>query len=642
MLLVGAVLVLVTGSAALAQPGPRPGAGPGRRPAPPPPPRRPAAPAPAPAAAFSLQAVRSLDGSGNNVAHALWGEAGEDFLRTAPVGYADGVSGMASGPSARAISNLIFNDLGQNVFSENDISQWGWAWGQFVDHDLDLEDETPAESASIPFDAGDPFEQFTNDLGELDFFRTPAASGTGTSKTNPRQQADTISSYLDGSQVYGSTQSRLDWLTAADGYDLFLPGGYLPHASAKANAPAMDLMGALAGNPGDAIVAGDVRANENLGLTSIQTLFAREHNRIADSLPASLPAATRFQVARRVVGAEIQWITYEQFLPTLGVRLPAYRGYDPNVDATVSNEFATVGFRAHSMVHGEFEPTVATGTFSDAQLAAFAAAGMEIERNADSTVTIVVPLDLAFGNPDLLEQIGLGPILASLSEREYRNDEQIDNSLRSVLFRIPKPTTSDPGACNEPAPSAECFSDVSDLGADDVQRGRDHGMPTYNGLRAAYGLPVARSFTDVTGESTESLPAGMTCSDPRILAFTSLKDEDGNAVAVGNQDDAVSAVRASTLAARLKCLYGGVDRLDAFVGMVSEPHVRGTEFGPLQLAIWRKQFAATRDGDRFFYANDPELEQIYRTFGIDYRVTLNELMRLDAGVSIEGNVFKAS
>ena len=42
--------------------------------------------------------------------------------------------------------------------------------------------------------------------------------------------------------------------------------------------------------------------------------------------------------------------------------------------------------------------------------------------------------------------------------------------------------------------------------------------------------------------------------------------------------------------------------------MVAEPHVPGTEFGELQLAIWKQQFQALRDGDRFFYANDPALQ----------------------------------
>ena len=102
-----------------------------------------------------------------------------------------------------------------------------------------------------------------------------------------------------------------------------------------------------------------MRANENTGLTSIQTLFAREHNRIADALPGKLSPESRFQIARRVVGAEIQYITYKEFLPAMGVPLAPYSGYKPSVNPSVANEFATVGFRAHSMVHGEFEPTVA-------------------------------------------------------------------------------------------------------------------------------------------------------------------------------------------------------------------------------------------------------------------------------------------
>jgi Animal haem peroxidase len=588
----------------------------------------------------ALQVLRSLDGSGNNADHPDWGQAGTQYARVAPPNYADGVGSMVGGPPPRRISNRIFNDLGQNIFSENNISQWGWAWGQFIDHDMDLRDETPGEAAPIPFDQKDPLERFTDDVGQIDFFRTPAAPGTGADGV-PRQQINTISSFIDASQVYGTDQSRLDWLTARNGFDLMLPGNYLPKVTDKAGAPPMDLMGQLVGNPNDAIVAGDVRANENFALTSIQTLFAREHNRIADSLPAPLAPALKFQIARRIVGAEIEYITYTQFLPALGVHLDAYQGYDKSVNPSVSNEFATVGFRAHSMVHGEFEPTVPAGTYSQSQLQAFHDAGITLENNSDGTITLVIPLTVAFGNPDLVQQIGLGPALQSLDEREYKNDEQIDDSLRSTLFEVPKPGVTDPTVCGEPVVNPSCFSDVSDLGADDIQRGRDHGMPSYNDLRQAYGLPRVRRFTDITGESTDSLPKGMTCDDPRILAFTSLTDENGNPVPIGDPDNATSGVRASTLAARLRCLYRNVNNLDAFVGMVSEQHVGGTEFGQLQLAIWKQQFTALRDGDRFFYANDPALPLIKRLFGIDYQHSLGDLVTLDTGASVPDNVFVA-
>jgi hypothetical protein len=200
-------------------------------------------------------------------------------------------------------------------------------------------------------------------------------------------------------------------------------------------------MGPLVGHKAEAVVAGDVRANENIALTATHTLFGREHNRIVSLLPATLSAEERFQIARRIVGAEQQYITYTQFLPALGIHLARYRGYNPNVNPTLTNEFATVGYRVHSMVHGELEPTVPKGTYVPAKLEAFEHEGVEVER-AGKNVTLVIPLELAFGNPGLVQAVGLGPLLKGLgNERQYKNDEQIDESMRSVLFQIPKPGT---------------------------------------------------------------------------------------------------------------------------------------------------------------------------------------------------------
>src|SRR4051812_39042358 len=60
---------------------------------------------------------RSLSGAGNNNANAAWGQAGTNYKRLAPAHYADGVGSMTSEPNARYISNRIFNDNGQNLFS---------------------------------------------------------------------------------------------------------------------------------------------------------------------------------------------------------------------------------------------------------------------------------------------------------------------------------------------------------------------------------------------------------------------------------------------------------------------------------------------------------------------------------------------
>jgi hypothetical protein len=465
--------------------------------------------------------------------------------------------------------------------------------------------------------------------------------------------------YLPRRDARGAlTASRLDWLRegsvdgnpANNSATLLLPGGYLPRRDARgapAAAPPVDLMGALVGTPDNAAVAGDVRANENIALTAIQTLFAREHNRIVASLPASLSQEDRFQIARRVVGAEEEFVTYNEFLPSLGVKLPLYLGYSPLVNATLGNEFATVGYRAHSMVHGEFDMTVPAGTYSAAQLDAFRAQGIPVEV-LGATVQLAVPLSVAFGNPDLLQSIGIDTTLSSLGqESQYRNDEQIDNSMRSVLFQVSKPGTPDPSVCGTPAINPACFAGVADLGAIDVARARDHGMPTYNQIRRAFGLPAKSSFTAITGEATDAFPSdplidpANPINDPNILDFTAIFDKNGLPVPIGSVEGTVTGIRRTTLAARLKAIYGTVDNVDAFVGMLSEAHVPGTEFGALQLAIWKQQFQSLRDGDRFFYLNDPQLDLIRSRYGITYRHTLAELIRMNTGATVANYVFHA-
>lgn len=180
---------------------------------------------------------------------------------------------------------------------------------------------------------------------------------------------------------------------------------------------------------------------------------------------------------------------------------------------------------------------------------------------------------------------------------------------------------------------------------------RGAGAIMARGRGRAGGTKAVRSFSQITGESTDQFPTNDPkidptdpIDDPNSLDFLQLRDAQGNIIPLGSaaaQEDAVTGVRRTTLAARLKGIYGTVDKVDAFVGMVSEKHVPGTEFGPLQLAIWKKQFAALRDGDRLFYLNDPVLDTIRQSYGIDYRHSLAELIKLDAGQTVQANVFKA-
>jgi hypothetical protein len=603
---------------------------------------------------------RALDGSGNNLAHPRWGQAGTPYRWVVEPGYRDGIKAMRDSPGARYVSDRIFNDGGQNLFSERGVSAWVWLWGQFMDHTIGRA-QGGGENAPIPFNPADPLEGFRNDFGVIGFHRDTPAPGTGASRSNPRQQTNAVSSYIDGSSIYGTTNDRLDWLRDGPGDGdpthrrarlLTTPDGYLPRASARGNAstaPAMDVDGTLLGHPADRVEAGDVRANENMALTALHTLFTREHNRIVAALGSSgLGEEKKFQIARRVVGAEQQYITYTQFLPAVGVRLPEYSGYKKDVDATLGNEFAAFAYRAHSMIHGDLELHADATRYTTEQIRRLLDMHVTVapDPHNPSRIVLTVPLNVAFFNPSLVPLIGLGPILATLGdEPQYKNDEQIDNALRSALFEVPGPGVADPGACFTDPATPGCFHGVVDLGAIDIARGRDHGMATYNQIRHAFGLEPKRSFTAITGESTEELPRGLRIDDPRILDFVALFDAAGHPLPLGTQEGAVTGIRRTTLAARLKAIYKTVDRIDPFVAMLPEKHLANTELGSLQHAIWKQQFQALRDGDRFFYRNDPQLPIIERTYGITYRHTLTELIRLNTDIpsaDLPANVFFSS
>lgn len=597
--------------------------------------------------------VQSLNGINNNPFVTNAGATGIRYLRIGPARYADGLSQMVAGPDARRTSNRIFNDTNANVFSERGVTQWGNVWGQFIDHNVGLRDEN-GTTANLPFNSADPLESFTNTLGVIPFKRSAAAPGTGVSNT--RQHINTETSFIDAEAVYGSTDVRLDWMRTGtvDGNPdnnsatLMMPNNYLARATARGNAataPTMAVDGRLLSNPGSAVVAGDVRANEQAALTAVQTLFAREHNRIVAALPSNISQQDKFQLARAVVIAEIQNITYTEFLPAMGVFLPAYQGYDFNLNPATAHEFASTGYRAHSFIHGEIDIDTNVSRYSQATLDALAAQGVDVVVNG-ADVAITVPDNVLFFNPNLVEQIQLGPIMSGITaESNYRNDEMIDNQLRSTLFRIP--TSSNPDCLDGPT-MPECFNGVVDLGAIDVQRGRDHGMPTYNQMRNAYGLASKTSFTAITGEATEAFPSdplltpGNEINDPNCLDIIAAFDINGNPTSVDNEN-ATRVVKRCTVAARLKALYGTVSSLDAFVGMMAEKHITGSELGELQRAVWLDQFGAARDGDRFFYQNDPLQDFIRNNYGIDSHKTLAQVISMNTDVpaaELPANVFR--
>ena len=258
-------------------------------------------------------------------------------------------------------------------------------------------------------------------------------------------------------------------------------------------------------------------------------------------------------------------------------------------------------------------------------------------------VELEIPLNLAFGNPDLLEVVGLGSVLRGLgAERQYRNDEMIDNQLRSVLFQIPAPDarTRASASTARPCPTASGACSIS--GPSTSSEGATMACPPTT--TCASPTACARSVVPRHHRRADrGLPGrardiGDEIDDPSSLDFIRLMDTEGGRVRPGSDaadEEVVAVVRRTTLAARLQAIYGSVDRLDAFVGMLAERHIPGSEFGQLQRAMWTRQFQALRDGDRFFYLNDPSLPIIEERFGVTYRHSLAEIIAMNSGVALD-------
>ncbi len=88
---------------------------------------------------------------------------------------------------------------------------------------------------------------------------------------------------------------------------------------------------------------------------------------------------------------------------------------------------------------------------------------------------------------------------------DMRDQASMERTSPAASFEIPGPDTDNPLDCLDGEAIAECFSGVNDLGALDVARASDHGMPGYNELRVAYGLAPVTSFAELIGEATDDL-----------------------------------------------------------------------------------------------------------------------------------------
>src|SRR5664279_4147140 len=370
---------------------------------------------------------RAYDGTGNNISSRQafdYGAADIALFREIPPQYGptDPNNAMAGSnrPSPREISNVLCDEPVTH-FNDRDRSTLVYVWGQFIDHDMSSTPTGTTEYVPIPLP---PDEKIFNQ--EIPFLRSEVRAGTGNG--TPRQQSNLVTSWIDASMVYGSDSVRAKWLrTFSKGKMKTSAGNFLPWNTLNGeytgtidpNAPDM------ANDSGHTIktfVAGDVRAAEHPGITGMHTLFVREHNRICDLLVAQgfKNDEIIYQLARKQVGALIQAITYQEFLPAIGVILDNYSGYKPNVRPDIMNTFATAAYRiGHTMVADDI-----------------------LLRNNQCQVVAPGVLDLVevFWTPNALPTYQMEPFLKGFASHTlYETDTRINSVLRNFLFNNNNP-----------------------------------------------------------------------------------------------------------------------------------------------------------------------------------------------------------
>jgi hypothetical protein len=403
---------------------------------------------------------RSIDGSGNNLVLTSRGAANTPVIRiTYRPAFANGPGGMltdAQRPNARTISNAI-SSQSASLPSARGLSDYIWAWGQFLDHDMSLSTSSngAAVNGSAPIAINDP----SDPLGPtpIPFVRSNFVP--------TREQVNEVTSYIDASQVYGSSAVRAAALRTDGGQGAKLTlnaQGLLP----------LNTLGLPNDNDGplpdeQMFLAGDVRANENVLLTSLQTVFAREHNRLVDCIAAEQPALNaeeQYQLARKIVGAEMQIITYREFLPALlGAKAPRAEAYQYSLqaDGSVTNSFAHSAYR---FGHSTLSPN--------------------LKLLAEDGTTELLPLRHAFFNPSVLadDPSTIDKLLLGAAKQVSQEvDVHLVDDVRSFLF-------GPPGAGG------------LDLAALNIQRGRDHGLPDYNRLRGSYKVSMLNQISQMTSD----------------------------------------------------------------------------------------------------------------------------------------------
>lgn len=421
---------------------------------------------------LNAQEVRTINGVNNNFQHPGWGALGAPLERVAPVSFSDGFQSPARLESVnpREVSNTLFSQAEPKADRDN-RSDYIWVFGQFMDHEITLVSPNQVEPVHIPVPACDEnFDPNCDGIARIPMTRSTFKEGTGTDEGNPRIYVNEVTHWIDGSAVYGSTPQRSTWLRSfQDGKLKVSKGNLLPfntitgefNDAIDPEAPHMDN-----NNPytSRVFVGGDVRTNENPNLAVMHTLWVREHNRICDQLKEKHPNWSDeelYQYARRIVGGLIQHITFDEWLPAMGIELDPYQGYQPRLNPAILLEFSAAAYRmGHTLVSSRI---------------------VRMDDHCDPMPSGNMDLQTAFFNPrPILIEEGIEPFLKGMSAQIQQHfDCKLIDDLRNFLFMSPEAGLG------------------MDLASININRAREMGVADYNTIRASLGLEPIDEFSDI-------------------------------------------------------------------------------------------------------------------------------------------------
>uniref|UniRef100_A0A8C6UR87 Myeloid-specific peroxidase n=1 Tax=Neogobius melanostomus TaxID=47308 RepID=A0A8C6UR87_9GOBI len=433
----------------------------------------------------------------NNLQNPRLGASNTPFTRWLSSEYDDGISQPKGWnnrtlnnfllPLVRQVSNNILATTDAGVVNDTEYTHMVTLFGQWNDHDLTFTPFSPStrsfsngincdESCErtepcipIPIPPGDPRLPTGKDSCIPVFRSAPAQK---------REQINALTAFLDLGQVYGSEEKLALSLrdTNSDTGLMRVNTQFrdnnrelLPFTKVEMNTCATRKRVTNDTNATEVpcFIAGDFRVDENIALTSLHTLFVREHNRVARALKRINPqwySETLYQESAR------SWEhTLKDYLPhivgpdTMRSLLGPYPGYNPRVDPSISNVFATAAYR---FAHLAIQPRLARLDANYRENAQFPSVSLYR--------SFLTPWRIVFEG-------GIDPLIRGLISRPAKlntQDHMMVDALRERLFQFVQHLALDLGSLN-------------------MARGRDHGLPGYNAWRRFCGLSAPRNQAEL-------------------------------------------------------------------------------------------------------------------------------------------------